>query len=103
MQDGLKRIEVQKDLKNISDIERITNRIVSKHAIPRDLVALRDSLGFLPTILGKLNDQLPIFKKEFTLLGDCSEVHALLKKVLSMILPPLCSILASSGLDIHPS
>ena len=80
MQDGLKRIEVQKDLKNISDIERITNRIVSKHAIPRDLVALRDSLGFLPTILGKLNDQLPIFKKEFTLLGDCSEVHALLKK-----------------------
>ena len=46
----LLRSEIFSNLKSISDIERIINRIISGHAIPRDLVALRFSLGQIPKI-----------------------------------------------------
>ena len=75
----MKRLELQKQLKKISDIERIINRIVAEHAIPRDLVALRNSLELLPTLLSDLKDQIPILDAESKQFNDCSEEFQLLK------------------------
>jgi len=42
------RAEIRAALKPLNDLERISNRVVSRHAQPRDLVALRDTLRRLP-------------------------------------------------------
>jgi DNA mismatch repair protein MutS len=44
------RTELRAALKPLSDLERLTNRILSGHAQPRDLVALRETLLSLPTV-----------------------------------------------------
>ena len=51
LENGLERLELQKQLKSVADIERIINRVVAQHAVPRDLVALRETLEILPIIL----------------------------------------------------
>ncbi|MFH2102708.1 MAG: DNA mismatch repair protein MutS [Chloroflexota bacterium] len=53
------RAEFRLLLKPLADLERLANRIVSNHAQPRDLVALRETLGHIPTILD-------VFTKETT-------------------------------------
>jgi len=47
---GMERAELRAALKPLADIERLTNRILAGHAQPRDLVALRETLGKLPEI-----------------------------------------------------
>jgi len=45
---GMSRAELRAAFKPLADLERLTNRIISGHAQPRDLVALRETLrGFL--------------------------------------------------------
>jgi DNA mismatch repair protein MutS len=44
------RAELKAALKPLSDLERLTNRILSGHAQPRDLVAMRDTLTRLPAV-----------------------------------------------------
>ena len=44
------RAELRAALKPLSDLERLTNRILSGHAQPRDLVAMRETLLRLPTV-----------------------------------------------------
>ncbi len=44
------RAELQAALKPLSDLERLTNRILSGHAQPRDLVAMRETLLQLPEV-----------------------------------------------------
>jgi DNA mismatch repair protein MutS len=41
-------------LRRFADVERITARVALKSARPRDLSALRDSLGLLPTLRGSI-------------------------------------------------
>jgi len=48
---GMKRAEIRNVLKPLADLERLTNRVVAGQAQPRDLVALRDTLGMLPEII----------------------------------------------------
>ena len=43
--EGLLRAELQAALKPLADLERITNRVVGGSAYPRDLTALRATLG----------------------------------------------------------
>jgi len=45
------RAELRAALKPLADLERLVNRILSAHAQPRDLVALRETLILLPAIL----------------------------------------------------
>ncbi|MGE5225154.1 MAG: DNA mismatch repair protein MutS, partial [Omnitrophica WOR_2 bacterium] len=47
---GLLRAEVRAALKPLGDLERLANRIISGHALPRDLVAIRSTLEKLPGI-----------------------------------------------------
>lgn len=44
------RTELRAVLRPLADLERLTNRILSGHAQPRDLVALRDTLMRLPAV-----------------------------------------------------
>jgi DNA mismatch repair protein MutS len=48
---GMKRAEIRNVLKPLADLERLVNRVMAGQAQPRDLVALRDTLEQLPTII----------------------------------------------------
>ena len=44
------RAELRSALGHLSDLERLSNRVLSGHAQPRDLVAIRDTLSRLPSV-----------------------------------------------------
>ena len=54
--DGLWRAEVRQALKQLGDLERLTNRTAAGVAGPRDLVGLRDILQRLPMVIGLLEE-----------------------------------------------
>jgi DNA mismatch repair protein MutS len=73
------RADLRTKLKPLNDLERITNRLLANHAQPRDLVALRETLKHLPSILkvfsgNAANPTLPI-----SLVNPCSEELDLLE------------------------
>jgi DNA mismatch repair protein MutS len=53
---GILRTELRQALKPIADLERLTLRILSGHALPRELISLRSTLRELPQVR-KLFDQ----------------------------------------------
>ena len=56
--DGMLRVEVRERLKNLQDLERLSNRVAGGTAHPRDLVGMRDTLAQLPNLRG-------LFPKKF--------------------------------------
>ncbi len=48
--------EIQQNLRQVGDIERISSRIALKSARPRDLIVLRNTLAVLPTLQSQLAD-----------------------------------------------
>ena len=50
------RAELRSKIKPLADLERLTNRLIANHAQPRDLVALRESIRLLPSILELFDD-----------------------------------------------
>ena len=76
--DGLLRSEVFSLMKRISDIERIINRVISGHAIPRDLVALRFSLGQMPLISSQLKQGFDLIVQLTGQVDSCDEEYELL-------------------------
>jgi DNA mismatch repair protein MutS len=78
------RAELQAALKPLSDLERLTNRILSGHAQPRDLVAMRETLLRLPAvekvIKGKEEDEQGFLKSAFLpSFENCSDELTLLQ------------------------
>jgi DNA mismatch repair protein MutS len=75
---SLLRADLRSKLKPLSDIERLANRILANRAMPRDLVALRESLRRLPSIIvifnGETTQDLPI-----GFLDPCEDELALLE------------------------
>ena len=65
-------------MKSISDIERIINRVISGHAIPRDLVALRFSLGQIPKISSQLKQGFDLIVHLTGQVNSCDEEYKLL-------------------------
>ncbi|HSM23353.1 MAG TPA: DNA mismatch repair protein MutS, partial [Anaerolineaceae bacterium] len=53
---GLFRAEIFNHLKKINDLERLTARVLSGHALPRDLVAIRSTLESVPQLKDLLNN-----------------------------------------------
>ncbi len=49
-ENGLLRAEVREKLKQLGDLERLSNRVAGGTAQPRDLVGIRDTLSHLPSI-----------------------------------------------------
>ena len=48
--DSMIRAELRAALKPLADLERLTNRAAAGHALPRDLVAMRETLARLPGV-----------------------------------------------------
>jgi DNA mismatch repair protein MutS len=70
---GMVRAELRAALKPLADLERLTNRILSGHAQPRDLVALRETLRRIPAILNVLPSGAAPIQATLNLLSPCSD------------------------------
>ncbi len=71
---GMDRAELRAALKPLADLERLTNRVMAGIAQPRDLVALRETLGCIPEIQAILSKA-----KSETRLNSCAEELKLLQ------------------------
>lgn len=76
---GMLRAELRATLKPLADLERLTNRILSGHAQPRDLVALRQTLQKIPAILAVLPPGAAPIQTTLGLLSPCAEALSLLE------------------------
>ncbi len=68
------REEIQQTLRSMSDMERLTNRLLIGKAGPRDLLALRDSLSMIP-ILQNLISPIPALRALIERMDTCAEVY----------------------------
>jgi len=75
---GMVRAELRAALKPLADLERLANRILSGHAQPRDLVALRESLRRIPAIIAVLPPEAAPIQSTLKLLSPCAEELSLL-------------------------
>jgi DNA mismatch repair protein MutS len=81
--DGLLRAELRTALKPLNDLERLTNRVVGGSAMPRDLVAIRETLQRLPGLHGLLPRNHSGLAKTVGRFTDCADQHTLLKAALA--------------------
>ena len=77
------RMELQAAFKPLADIERITTRINSGHATPRDLTALRSTLQALPAIMQKMSEIPPGLDFAEVDMELCSDALVLLEQAIS--------------------
>jgi DNA mismatch repair protein MutS len=76
------RVELRDTLKQIADLERLTNRIIIGKAGPRDLLGLRASLEAIPpmqTLLAGLVPLKPLVER----LDPCAEIADLISRAIS--------------------
>ncbi len=57
---GMVRAELREALKPLTDLERLVNRVMAGHAQPRDMVAMRSTLGNLPKVKAVINERLSV-------------------------------------------
>jgi DNA mismatch repair protein MutS len=76
---GLVRVEVMETLKDIDDLERLTNRVLSGHAIPRDLVAMRENLARIPALKDIFPEDIKGIADILNKIHYCKDQFALLK------------------------
>ncbi len=81
-QDEVLRAELREGLKSVSDLERLTNRLLIGKAGPRDLLALRQSLEVVPQ-LRALIDQLPALKSLVNRLDPCESAVEAIRKCIA--------------------
>jgi DNA mismatch repair protein MutS len=75
---GMLRAELRATLKPLADMERLTNRILSGHAQPRDMVALRETLTRLPAVRQIFPTQPEPLQSTLLLFSACEEELSLL-------------------------
>jgi len=83
LEHGIIRTEFKILLRNIADLERLMNRIISDHANPRDLLALRDTLAIFPEILHMFSDADEAVNEFFRNFFTCTEVQELIERAIS--------------------
>jgi DNA mismatch repair protein MutS len=67
---GMKRAEIRNLLKPLADLERLVNRVMAGQAQPRDLVAMRDTLGRLPEVKEVLSGQSSVISDQWSVCQD---------------------------------
>ncbi len=80
--DGLVRAEIRAALKSLGDLERLTNRVLGGSALPRDLVAIRETLRRLPAIQAVIPDERKPLEAVMLDFHLCGEELALLEAAL---------------------
>jgi DNA mismatch repair protein MutS len=79
---GLSRAAFRQSLRGLDDLERLTNRIGSGNAVPRDLAALRDSIAAMPKVVEALKG-IPFREDHPVAMPDlCSDLLELLRQAL---------------------
>src|SRR6266540_4279684 len=75
--DGMKRAELRAALKPLADLERLVNRVLAGYAQPRDLLAMRDTLARIPSIMNIIGqDESPTLPKLELAEEECSLLQA---------------------------
>ena len=77
-QHGLLRAEARDLLGGFDDLERLTNRAISGHAIPRDLVAMRENLSRLPELRDLFSNNPPALSETLAKIRPCTAQFSLL-------------------------
>ncbi|MEW6502446.1 MAG: DNA mismatch repair protein MutS [Chloroflexota bacterium] len=83
LEDNILRSELRAALRPFVDLERLTNRVVSGHATPRDLVSLRSTLRALPHIRQLIPNHWQHLSSLLENLHECPEVLQLLETAIS--------------------
>jgi DNA mismatch repair protein MutS len=78
-QNGLLRAEAREALQDFDDLERLANRVISGHAIPRDLVAMRENLSRLPDLKKLFTDNPQAIAETLVKVRGCKDQLALLQ------------------------
>ena len=79
--DEIFRAELRGALKTVSDIERLTNRLLIGRAGPRDLIGLRTSLDAIP-VIRRLLEGIPALAALLERLDPCQEAFDLIGRAL---------------------
>lgn len=80
---GLLRAELRAALKPLGDLERLTNRVASGNAIPRDLVAMRATLERLPALKAVISPETVSLQPIMDALDPCEVELSLLERALA--------------------
>lgn len=83
LENGMLRAEFRVACKPLADLERLTNRIVSGHVGPRELVAMRNTLTDLPAILRLFENTPESLKEIIRHLNLCEQELTLLQSAIS--------------------
>ncbi len=83
LEQGLLRSELRAALHPLNDLERLTNRIISGHANPRDLVAMRSTLADLPEIRALFKASSSALQPIMDKLHPCDQDLALLEAAIN--------------------
>ena len=96
---GVLRASLNERLKDFSDLERLINRVASGHAMPKELVALRNNLSSIPGLLSVISDENANLQKLMQNCHPCSQQLELLEAAITDD-PP--ATLANTGI-IRPA
>lgn len=80
-QDEPLRLELVDALRQVSDVERLTNRLLIGRSGPRDLMGLKSSLDAVPVIRNLIED-IPALQALHERLDPCDEVRGLVTRAL---------------------
>ena len=73
--DALLRADIREALKNLPDIERLTNRILGQKATPRDLENLGNALDAVPALQALIGDRLSVTGNRSSVNSERSAVN----------------------------
>ncbi len=95
VENGLLRAELRSALHELADLERLVSRVISGHALPRDLVAIRSTLQSLPDVLALFPTFPPALESILHRLDPCQAELRLLEDAIAEE-PP--ATLANTGI-----
>jgi len=90
LEDEQLRASLRLLLREVADIERLSNRVVAEKAQPRDLLSLRKSLSLLPGLRAH-TERLPKLHSLHEQLDPCTEALDLLERSIAEQLPATSS------------
>ncbi len=80
--DGMLRTQVREALRRTGDLERLTNRVLTGSAGPRELISLKDTLRVVPALRGYLIGQPQALKDLASALDPLEDVVDLIERAL---------------------
>ena len=83
VQNGIQRKAFREKIKSVNDLERLTNRIVSELGLPRDLIAVKNTLEIIPEIKQVFNNNNFPYASLLEDLDNCDDVLNLILESIS--------------------